>query len=53
MTYTNRPSETSDRHTTNVVEFGDRVHWGSIFAGLVIAITPFPPSNWTLDKPKI
>jgi len=39
MTYTNRPVETSERRTTNIVEIGDRVHWGPILAGLVIAIS--------------
>lgn len=41
MTYSNQPiSTTSDRRVdTTIVEFGDRVHWGSIIAGLVIAIS--------------
>jgi len=41
MAYANRPIENVDveRRPTNVVEFGDRVHWGAIFAGLVIAIS--------------
>lgn len=41
MTYSNQPiSTTVDRRVdTTIVEFGDRVHWGSIIAGLVIAIS--------------
>ncbi|BAQ64755.1 hypothetical protein [Geminocystis sp. NIES-3709] len=40
MVYTNRPLETgSDRQITNVKQFSDRVHWGAIIAGLVIAIS--------------
>lgn len=38
MVYTNRPLETSpERQITSVRQFGDRVHWGAIIAGLVIA----------------
>lgn len=40
MVYTNRPLENSpERQITNVREFHDRVHWGAIIAGLVIAIS--------------
>lgn len=40
MVYTNRPLENSpERQVTNVREFHDRVHWGAIIAGLVIAIS--------------
>lgn len=41
MAYSNRPVEvSSERHvSTSVVEFSDRVHWGPIIAGLVIAIS--------------
>lgn len=40
MAYTNRPLETSpERQITSVRQFGDRVHWGAIIAGLVIAIS--------------
>lgn len=40
MVHTNRPLETVlERPITNVREFGDRVHWGAIIAGLVIAIS--------------
>jgi hypothetical protein len=40
MIYTNRPSDTStERHVGGVAEFSDRVHWGAIIAGLVIAIS--------------
>lgn len=40
MVQTNRPLETnSERQVTTVKEFGDRVHWGAIIAGLVIAIS--------------
>ena len=41
MAYSNRPMEVStERHvSTSVVEFSDRVHWGAIIAGLVIAIS--------------
>ena len=46
MTYpSNRPLETSPdtrihtANTANIVEFGDRVHWGAIISGLVVAIS--------------
>lgn len=40
MAYANRPLETSpERQITTVKQFGDRVHWGAIIAGLVIAIS--------------
>jgi hypothetical protein len=41
MAYANRPMENVnvERRPTGVVEFGDRVHWGAIFAGLVIALS--------------
>ena len=40
MVYTNRPLETApERQLTTVKEFGDRVHWGAIIAGLVTAIS--------------
>lgn len=39
MAYSNRPIETTERSVTNVSEFSDRVHWGAIIAGLVIAIS--------------
>jgi hypothetical protein len=41
MTYSNQPtSTTTDRRIDNtIVGFGDRVHWGSIIAGLVIALS--------------
>ncbi len=42
MVYTNRPSEIpSERQVvmTNGRDFGDRVHWGAIFAGVVMAIS--------------
>jgi len=40
MVYSNRPMETStERNVINTGEFSDRVHWGPIIAGLVIAIS--------------
>jgi hypothetical protein len=40
MAYSNRPIETStERNVIGVSEFSDRVHWGAIIAGLVIAIS--------------
>jgi len=46
MAYANRPMETVERRSStnnnnnnHVVEFGDRIHWGAIAAGLVIAIS--------------
>lgn len=43
MTYTNRPVETATtterRYITNNTEFGDRIHWGPILAGLVVTIS--------------
>jgi hypothetical protein len=40
MAYANRPMETVERHSSvNVVDLGDRIHWGAIIAGLVIAIS--------------
>ncbi|WP_069789482.1 hypothetical protein A5482_010310 [Cyanobacterium sp. IPPAS B-1200] len=40
MVYTNRPLETdSDRRVNNTRQFGDRINWGAIIAGLVIAIS--------------
>ena len=42
MVYTNRPSQTTERRTIetnhNAFDYGDRIHWGAIFAGLVVAI---------------
>jgi hypothetical protein len=40
MSYQNRPIETTttERRYTNDNDFGDRIHWGAIFAGLVVAI---------------
>ncbi len=38
----NRPLETSPDtriHNANIAEFGDRVHWGAIISGLVVAIS--------------
>ncbi|WP_373480196.1 hypothetical protein [Geminocystis sp.] len=40
MAYVNRPLETSpERQITSVRQFSDRVHWGAIIAGLVVAIS--------------
>jgi len=41
MEYSNRPLESSreQRVHSNVVEISERVHWGAILAGLVIAIS--------------
>ncbi|MGL5032799.1 MAG: hypothetical protein ACRC6M_03245 [Microcystaceae cyanobacterium] len=40
MIYTTRPVEmSSERQVTNLREIGDRVHWGAILSGLVIAIS--------------
>lgn len=40
MAYANRPIETVERHSSvNVVDLGDRIHWGAIAAGLVVAIS--------------
>jgi hypothetical protein len=40
MVYTNQPLETgSDQRINNVKQYGDRVNWGAIIAGLVIAIS--------------
>jgi hypothetical protein len=39
MTYTNRPETSTERHLEGVADFSDRVHWGAIIAGLVIAIS--------------
>ncbi len=40
MAYANRPLETStERQVTSVRDFGDRVHWSAIIAGLVVAIS--------------
>lgn len=40
MAYANRPLETSpERQITSVKQFSDRVHWGAIIAGLVVAIS--------------
>jgi hypothetical protein len=40
MAYSNRPMESStERNVIGVSEFSDRVHWGAIIAGLVIAIS--------------
>lgn len=42
MAYAERPMETVERRSStnnSVVEFGDRIHWGAIAAGLVIAIS--------------
>jgi hypothetical protein len=43
MTYANRPVETSTtterRYITNNTDFGDRIHWGPILAGLVVTIS--------------
>ncbi len=41
MGYANRPLETTTterRYITNNTDFGDRVHWGAILAGLVVTI---------------
>jgi hypothetical protein len=43
MTYTNRPLETATtterRYITNNTDFGDRIHWGPILAGLVVTLS--------------
>jgi hypothetical protein len=43
MTYTNRPLEatttTERRYITNNTDFGDRIHWGPILAGLVVTLS--------------
>jgi hypothetical protein len=40
MAYANRPMETVERRSSvNVVDLGERIHWGAIAAGLVIAIS--------------
>lgn len=42
MGYTNHPSQTTERRsieTNNGFDYGDRIHWGAIFAGIVIAIS--------------
>lgn len=42
MGYANRPVETTTterRYITNNTDFGDRIHWGAILAGLVITIS--------------
>ncbi len=43
MTYSNRPVETATtterRYITNNTDFGDRIHWGPILAGLVVTIS--------------
>jgi hypothetical protein len=43
MVYTDRPSQTTERRTIETnntgFDYGDRIHWGAILAGLVIAIS--------------
>ncbi len=42
MGYANRPLETTTterRYITNNTDFGDRIHWGAILAGLVVTIS--------------
>jgi hypothetical protein len=43
MTYANRPVETATtterRYITNNTDFGDRIHWGPILAGLVVTLS--------------